>query len=267
MPPDQPRPNIGHPQALAFVAHSMRGLILQRAAVDDPDLVGRTSHLVLFGTPSRGLKILRWGAFYKTQLRDCSDDSAFIADLRHRWDEQFGADRPFRLWTVAGDRDVFVPADSSLGPFPSDTHVVIPGNHLEICFARSSDDMGVQVLVDALVGEAAPGGPWNSARVAVERREFHRAVELLSPHAAGLDETHLVALALALDETGERNRAIEMLRTHAPGTDARGTAAGRLKRAWMAEGRQGDEEEAVAGRMRLLPDRRWRRARLHAGRR
>lgn len=235
---------LGRHRALALVAHSMGGLVVQRALVDDPRLVRRTSHVVLFGTPSAGLDKARWGGFLKAQIRDMGTGSDFLVDLRHRWEDRFGEDRPFRFWTVAGDRDVFVPASSSLGPFPVETQIVTPGNHLEICQARSADEMGVQVLIDALAGQT-PGGPWNSARVAVERREFHRAVELLLPHADELDEAHLVALALALDETDRRETAIEVLRRHGEGTDARGTLAGRLKRSWMAEGRQAEGEQAL----------------------
>ncbi|MEZ5142231.1 MAG: tetratricopeptide repeat-containing protein [Acidimicrobiales bacterium] len=171
--------------------------------------------------------------------------SDFLTDLRHRWDEQFGERRPFELWAVAGDRDVFVPASTSLGPFPPEAQVVIPGNHLEICMVRDPEDLTLRVLVDAVAGTDTPGGPLNAARVAVERRDFHRAIDLLAPHAGDLDDRHLVELALALDETGDREAAIEVLRAHATGTDARGTLAGRLKRAWLADGTRREAEEAL----------------------
>lgn len=232
-------------RAIALVAHSMGGLVVQRALVDDPALVDRTSHVLLYGTPSGGLGKARIGAFLKTQIRDMAVDSTFLTDLRSRWSEEFGGSRPFRFWTVAGDRDVFVPASSSLGPFPVDTQVVIPGNHLEMCSADRATDMSIRVLVDALVGEQAPGGPLNAARVAVEGREFRRAVELLLPHASELDDHHLVDLALALDEIGRREEAIELLRSHAATPDALGTLAGRLKRVWLAEGLRREAEDAL----------------------
>lgn len=231
-------------RAVALVAHSMGGLIVQRALVDDPELVKRTSHVVLYGTPSGGLGKARLGSFLKLQIRDMATGSEFLTDLRARWDEMFGATRPFELWTVAGDRDVFVPARSSLEPFPRSTHVVIPGNHLEICYAHDTEDLCVRVLVDAVTGERTPGGPFNAARVAVERREFHRAVELLLPHADELDDGHLIELALALDEIGRRDEGIEVLRAHANTSDVMGTLAGRLKRVWMAEGRRREADEA-----------------------
>lgn len=40
---------------LAFVAHSMGGLVVQHSLVSYEDLRHRTSHAILFGTPSGGL--------------------------------------------------------------------------------------------------------------------------------------------------------------------------------------------------------------------
>lgn len=232
-------------RALALVAHSMGGLVVQRALIDDPRLVGRTSHVVLYGTPSSGLQKARIGSFLKAQIKDMAIGSTFLEDLRSRWEREFAAHRPFGFWTVAGDRDVFVPASSSLGPFPIDTQVVVPGNHVEIARPEQPDDMTVTVLVDALTGGGPPGGPFNAARVAVEGRDFHQAVDLLLPRAAELDDRHLVELALALDETGRRHEAVAVLRDHARTTDALGTLAGRLKRVWMAEGLRREAEEAI----------------------
>ena len=96
------------------------------------------------------------------------------------------------------------------------------------------------------MGDAAPAGPWNSARVAVERRDFERAIRLLRPHTAELDDRSLVDLALALDATGRRDEGIEILREHSElGLDARGVLAGRLKRSWMATGQRHDADEAL----------------------
>ena len=41
--------------ALAFIAHSMGGLVVQRALVEHDTLAHRVSHVLLFGTPSFGL--------------------------------------------------------------------------------------------------------------------------------------------------------------------------------------------------------------------
>ncbi len=233
--------------SLAFVAHSMGGLVVQRALLDDPDLVARVSHVFMFGTPSGGLKSGKLGRFFKRQIADMAIGGPFISDLRTRWDERFGARRPFDLWVVAGDRDEFVPATSSLGPFPTEVQLVAPGNHTELVDIRAPGSMTEQIVSEGLVGSAAPAGPWNSARVAVERREFARAIDELLPNAEKLDERHLVELALALDASGRRDEAVGLLERTSSlhGTDVKGTLAGRRKRTWLAEGLREDGEGAL----------------------
>ncbi len=234
-------------ESLAIVAHSMGGLVTQRAFVDDPELVGRVSHLFMFGTPSAGLRSGKLGRFLKRQIADMAFDSDFIRDLRERWNSRFGQRRPFDLWVVAGDRDEFVPAGSSLSPFPPEAQLVVPGNHTEIVDVRAPGTMSEQVIAEGLIGSAAPAGPWNSARVAVERREFARAIDELLPNAEKLDERHLVELALALDSNGRRDEAVDLLERTSSlhGTDVKGTLAGRRKRTWLAAGLREDGEAAL----------------------
>jgi pimeloyl-ACP methyl ester carboxylesterase len=234
-------------RSIAFVAHSMGGLVVQRGLLDNPEMVGRTSHVFMFGTPSGGVKLGKLGRFFKRQVGDMAIDGPFIHDLRSRWNEQFGSRRPFDLWVVAGDRDEWVPATSSLAPFPTEVQLVAPGNHTELVDVRAPGTMTQQIISEGLIGSAAPAGPWNSARVAVERREFTRAIDNLLPNADKLDERHLVELALALDASGRRAEAIEILERTAGlhGTDARGTLAGRRKRTWLAEGLREDGEAAL----------------------
>ena len=57
-------------RSLALVAHSMGGLVVQRALVDDPELANRTEKVVLFGTPSAGLRKASWLFSWKRQLRN-----------------------------------------------------------------------------------------------------------------------------------------------------------------------------------------------------
>ncbi len=233
---------------LALVAHSMGGLVVQKALVSDPALGDRVSHVFCFGTPSAGVRAAGWAGFLKRQLEDMTEDGDFIRELRRGWDGLFADRRPFELWVVAGDSDAFVPSTSSLDPFPPEVHVVVPGDHLEIIDVRDAGTMSQQVLVEGLIGAAAPAGPWNAARVAVEQHRFDRAVRELLPNAAELDERHLVDLALALEGTGRREEAIAVLREHARAgdTDAKGTLAGRLKRMWQLEWRRDDAEAALS---------------------
>ena len=58
-------PLLANRKALVIVAHSMGGLIAQRALLDDDGLARRVQHLFLFGTPSGGLVKASFGTLFK----------------------------------------------------------------------------------------------------------------------------------------------------------------------------------------------------------
>jgi pimeloyl-ACP methyl ester carboxylesterase len=234
-------------KSLALIAHSMGGLIVQRAVLDDPGLRSRTGYILLFGTPSAGLRKASLFKFWKPQLKDMADDGEFIEDLRARWKQKIGDNPTFTLYATAGDEDQFVPPESSIVPFPAPNRRVVRGDHLSIVKPGAVSDPSVQIVIESLVGNAAPSGPDDSARVAVETREFYDAIKTLEGHPESLDEGGLVQLALALESVGRRDDAIKALQaqtSHPDFTDAMGVLAGRLKRRWLVERKMNDAERA-----------------------
>jgi pimeloyl-ACP methyl ester carboxylesterase len=230
---------------IAILAHSMGGLVAQRALLDDALILDRTSHLLLFGTPSDGLRKASAFKFWNRQVRDLGCDSTFITDLRNRRPALFGAPK-FGFMTIAGDVDDFVPRESSLDPFDKPFQKVVPGNHLAIVKPAAADYLGVRVVVNTITGNAADAGPWSAARVAVERGEFQEAIKQLEPSAAQLDANALVQLALALEEVGRQADAIRLLdQYHGTNTDPVGVLAGRLKRRWAHEHHEADGRRAL----------------------
>ena len=233
-------------KALVFIAHSMGGLVVQRALLDYKELLERTSHVFLFGTPSAGLRKAGWFKWFKRQVDDLADNGAFIPKLRADWENLWPKEPPPKFWTVAGDSDEFVPAISSLEPFPIEQRFVVPGNHLEIVKPSAADALPVEIIVKGIQGQAAPAGPWNTARVAIQMLDFRKAVETLKPLASELDDAHLIQLAIAMDSLGHMDEALEVLaRSERLGTDARGVLAGRFKRRWIASGRAADYKRAL----------------------
>ncbi len=240
---------------LVFVAHSMGGLVVQRALVEYPDLQNRTVQVVLFGTPSHGLKAAHFAAFWKQQISDMDFDGQFIKDLRSRWTNQ-GLDSshsPFHFVAVAGETDQFVPPESSIGPFPKELCRVIPGNHLTMLDADSAEHPSVQTILQAVTGDATPEGARSANRVAIERAGFNEIIARLWPDRSlkadaavpKLDEYGAVQLAMALDKTGDRAAAIEVLKFNKDrGTDVLGVLAGRLKRRWWLTSGADDLEAA-----------------------
>lgn len=245
--------SLGRYPALALVAHSMGGLVTQHALLD-PAFRARVQVVVLFGTPSGGLWKAVPVSLLKQQLRDMSRFSLSRLRLRWRWKREIGQNPDFLFWAVAGDRDEFVTADSSLGPFASEK--VVDGNHLSMVKPKQAAHDSYQLLKKALLHGAEKASPYQSARVAVERGRHREAIKLLEGHANELDTPGLVTLALALDSIGRRDDAERLLlareealrgqggAARGAGTDLLGTLGGRIKRRWLHTRKESDVERA-----------------------
>jgi pimeloyl-ACP methyl ester carboxylesterase len=225
--------------SIAIIAHSMGGLIAQRAILD-PGITPRIGDLLLFGCPSGGLAKALIGADLKRQSRDMAIGSSFIDSLRGEWSRRFAQNIPFSLRAIAGERDEFVPASSSLEPFPAAYQRAVPGNHIEIVKPQAAHDRSVQIVVNTLLNESKLPSPIDSALVAVELRDFARAVTVLLPRADEIDDSALVQLALALEGINRGQEALSLLESQfeargRPSSDALGALAGRLKRRWLTE--------------------------------
>lgn len=242
-------------KAVCLIAHSMGGLVIQRALLDDANLLARTSHMFLFGTPSGGLIKASLARIFKPQLRNMASDGPFVGRLREDWTRRFslaaGQRLPFHFMAAAGESDEFVPAASAIGPFPENEYptavAVVAGNHIDIVKPDTPEHPSVRLVTSGLLGRSAPAGPWNAARVAVELCDFNAAIAQLEPHRAELDTAARIQLALALDSVGRREDAIATLvESGVTSTDAMGTLAGRLKRRWLTTRRESDAERARA---------------------
>jgi pimeloyl-ACP methyl ester carboxylesterase len=236
---------------IAIAAHSMGGLVVQRAILDNEELRKRISHVFFFGTPSAGLAITGLFSFLKRQVRDMKPKGLFIKSLRGDWDSCFSTKTPFFFRTVAGDRDEFVSAPSSIMPFPREFRAVVPGNHLEIVKPLNSEHQSVVLVVDALANAGPKVRPRvDSWRLAAELGEFKEVVDALSPDPASLDDDALGTLALALEGLGRGKEGLSILETHlkkgkgVSSTDAQGILAGRLKRRWLVGRAKADLDRA-----------------------
>jgi pimeloyl-ACP methyl ester carboxylesterase len=239
-------------ERLALVAHSMGGLVLQRALVDSDEFARKAGFVFLFGTPSAGLRKAKFVKLLKRQTEDMGLGSPFISKLRSSWQERFGDHVPFHLEVIAGSEDVFVPSDSSLAPFDTTMQNVVPGNHTEIVKPRDQESLSFCVIVEAITRGSALEGPLSSARLAVERRRFNDAIQLLEPGKQGLDENGVIQLSLAYEGLNRHDDAIQLLESYyvnmgrgaASKTDAMGVLGGRLKRSWIRNRQAVDAERA-----------------------
>lgn len=245
-------PPLDQYKRVAVIAHSMGGLVAQRALLDAPERPRRVSHLVMFGSPSAGLTAASlfgrtFLAHRKQQISDLAPGGAFITSHRNDWSRRFGNGSPFTCLAVAGERDSFVPAESSLEPFPPSQRHVVAGDHRSLVKPSDPNHMSVQLVLKAIVGGAALAGPWNSARVAVEMGQFVDAIERFGGDPSALDDSALGQLALALEKQGRGDEAIAMLEEQGrTDNDIKGILAGRLKRRWLLTRQRADAERALA---------------------
>jgi pimeloyl-ACP methyl ester carboxylesterase len=231
---------------VVLVAHSMGGLVVQRALVKYSKLRKRVRQVILYGTPSRGLVKATLVSWLKQQTRNMSASGPFVKTLREDWTRLDAGGQLPPLLAIAGETDQFVPPGSSLDPFPEDMRRVIPGNHLTMLDAPSAKAACVQIILQALTEGTAKAGPRSAAGVALEYGRFQEVIDKLWPiRKEALDDEGAGSLALALDSVGRRDDAIEFLREHKPsGTDPLGILGGRYKRRWLLERRRADAEEA-----------------------
>lgn len=237
-------------RAIALVAHSMGGLVVQKAIIDSDELRKRLSHVVLYGTPSAGVLKAAVGARLKRQARDMCVGSAFIVNLRDEWAEKIGGHPPFSFMAVAGETDAFIPPTSSIDPFPMSQQAVVPGNHLEIVRPDSTGHLSYELLYKTLSGLRGARSVAESARLAVEHNDFDRVIELLLPNVDGLDANAIVTLALALESVNRQGEAVDVVERWNISTDMRaldpiGVLAGRLKRRWLVSRQQRDLDRAL----------------------
>lgn len=222
-------------KSIAFIAHSMGGLIAQRTLVEmnkiNKELYNKISHIFLFGTPSNGLKKASILWFYKQQFKDMGHRSNFIKQLRTEWEKLKLSSLFFR--TIDGISDQFVPPVTSLQPFPDEFHHSVPGDHISMIKPLELSNDSVQIVLYGLHNEDKTN-ILDSARAAVKERDFHNIIAKWEPFLEELSNENIIQLALAYDGINKREKAIKLLEKIVDNsTDAMGTLAGRYKRIWL----------------------------------
>ncbi len=217
----------------------------------------RSSHVALFGTPSKGLRKSRLAKLFKRQTRDMADDSDFIKQLRKGWNDRYPQCTPFLLKAVAGAKDEFVPEDSSLGAFGSEVQAHVNGNHLEIVKPETVDSDTTVLLIDFLGLQSGASAVAANAFSSSHTRTVSDLWEIRNT----IGTKELVKLALALEMVGRQKDAIDLLTAkHAGDTELTGVLAGRHKRRWLADSAElaGEGDRALtlyAEAYRLAADR------------
>ena len=247
-------------RALVLIAHSMGGLIVQKALVDFPVVADRTDAVILFGTPSNGLVKALPLKFWKRQLADMARSGPFITGLRADWSARFSAQARFSFLAVAGEKDQFVPPESSLMLFAKEQQAVVSGNHVSMLSPSAEDPEILELVARRMTVRNPEADVGDSAARAIERGDFQRLVgehDKEPVNTEKLDQKAVVRLAIALDAVGRRDEGYDVLARWVDRNcdspekrdnfynDALGAMAGRLKRRWLFSGRRRADTEAA----------------------
>lgn len=210
----------GRYSKIALIAHSMGGLLVQRGVLDLENR-DRVSHILLFGTPSEGLRKAKLGTIlFKRQVKDMRPESEFIVRLKEDREKIF-ANPAFEFLSVGGLRDEFVPSSSSLAPFDRNYCRRVMGDHLSIVKPERYGSEVTTLVLSRLKGAKIPTPTTVTADDVIRAKD---------------DPEEIVRVAILHELAGYPEDALELLQANLDlNYYIHGALAGRYKRIWLAD--------------------------------
>jgi hypothetical protein len=96
----------------------------------------------------------------------------------------FGANSPFLFRALTGEKDQFVPPESSIMPFREAKLAAIAGNHVTMIHPSTNDPSVIDLAVNRIVRRGAAGNIADAALVAIELGDFRKMVREFLPNVA-----------------------------------------------------------------------------------
>lgn len=222
---------------IAIVAHSLGGLIAQRAILDfKEEYRNKLSHLILLGTPSAGISPVKLKKLWNDKYQEMSSKGDFIKTLRKDWSDRYDEEYPFKLKVVAAIDDEFVTIDSCYGPFSDDHHVTIDGKHLSMVKPKDENDDCYTLIQSTLTDSEFHQQYTNKEEINIALGKYDAVVKKLLPQKDKLDQRGLKQLIFGLEGLDRRDEALQILNEHPKAqedTDLMGIIGGRHKRAYL----------------------------------
>lgn len=239
----------GKYKRIAIVAHSLGGLVVQRAILDmDKSLRDKISHVLLFGTPNNGLLKSSKQKSWSKLLKDLSSNSPFIKTLRQDWSYMFKNKYPFTLKIIAATKDEFVSISSNFKPFEAEHCVTVAGTHFSMVQPKQAEHDAYQLIKTTLTDNAFSNQFTSAEDINLVLGEYNEVINKLLPNANHLDKTGLEQLLFALEGMGRNEDVFELLKTHPlakDNSDLLGILGGRYKRKYLNEFTAEDGKEAI----------------------
>ncbi len=222
---------------IAIVAHSLGGLIAQRAILDfKEEFRDKISHVILLGTPSKGIEPAKLEKLWNNKYQEMSSDGVFITKLRAEWNEHYPDNYPFTMKVAGSAEDEYITLDSCFKPFDEKYCVAIEGGHLQMVKPKNEDNDCYQLILNTLTDSEFHSQFTNSEEVNIALGKYDAVKKQLLPRKDDLDRNGLRQLIFALEGLGERDQAMEILENHplaSEDTDLMGIIGGRYKREYL----------------------------------
>ena len=239
------RHRYGDYDRIAIVAHSLGGLVVQKALVDlDQEQISRISHVILFGTPSNGMHESSGDSNWKKNLQFLGSNGDYITSLRNAWKKRFGEKYPFDLKVASGTKDEYVTVQSALNPFPEKCQVTVAGDHHSMVQPENQDHDSYHLILNTLTDTPFRNQFTNEEEINIVMGEFTAVVQKLLPKAMQLDLRGLQRLIFALEGLGRKDEMMHILENHPNAKNNSkilGLLGGRYKRRYL------DTEEYMDG--------------------
>lgn len=233
---------------IAIVAHSLGGLIAQRAILNfKEEFQNKISHLVLLGTPSNGIEPVKLTKLWNNKYQEMSSEGNFITSLRQDWKNKFDGEYPFKMKVVASTDDEFVTIDSCYVPFGKDHQVTIDGKHLSMVKPKNENDDCYGLILNTLTDTEFANKYTNSEEINIALGKYDVVVKQLLQKKDALDKNGLKRLVFALEGLDRREEALKILDEHPTAeedTDLMGIIGGRYKRAYLKFPSESDGDTA-----------------------
>ncbi|XMO86927.1 caspase family protein [Algibacter sp. AS12] len=224
---------------ISIVAHSLGGLVVQRAILDlDKSLRDKISHVFLFGTPNNGLKQSTKNNAWQTILKDLSKNAPFIKTLRNDWKQHFKSGYPFTLKVISATHDEFVSVKSNFSAFNPEECVTVAGTHFSMVKQSKKDNDTYTLIKNTITNNSFSNTYTSEEEINILLGQYNTVINKLLPIIEHIDKRGLEQLIFALEGMGRNEEALSLLKTHPlakNNSNLLGILAGRYKRKYLSE--------------------------------
>ena len=238
-----------HYKNIAIIAHGLGGIVAQKAIINlNPIQLKRISHLLLFASPNNGMPSNFISKLWNKHLKEFSEKSMFIKNLRANWNTLFPDSLPFAFKAIAATHDEYISPNSNLLAFPKEYGETIVGNHFSIIQPRGKEDVSYQLIINTLSNDKQQNKEVENEEIHLVSEDYKGVVDKLLPTVNDLGKRGLERLIFALEKLNRGEEAFGILENHPLSkynSDILGLIGGRYKRKYLISYIKSEGEDAI----------------------